>query len=219
MEKDCILLSHHNTQPKCDHPNRKRRDARAWKLEARNDAIDKLNKITNQINEAAAHAKELRMRKKQLQSTSSVKRTKAKPGMKVAADSAVATPQSPVAGPSQFVQVPELSDSEDFKGNHHEDFNGLDVFPGNPSPAHSLVLHCPTNPFTFESTPTRRLQSPTYFGTTQNNTPSSPYFGYRLPAPNSSPTQSFSSHIKNFTLDESLDPSFLIPPTYDSLAL
>ena len=182
MEKDCILSNHYNTQPEHDRTNQKHRDACTRKLEARNDTIDKLDEITNQINEAAACAKELHARKKELQSASGIKRTKAKPGVKV-----VATPQPPIAGPSQSVQVPlaEFSESEDLKANYHEVFD--DIVSGNPSPARSLVLHCPMNPFTLESTPTQRLWSPTYFKMTQNSNSSSPYSGYRLPAPNSSP--------------------------------
>ena len=73
MEKDCILSNHYNTQPERDYANRKRRDAHTRKLETRNDTIDELDKITNQINEAAACAKELRARKKELQSASGIK--------------------------------------------------------------------------------------------------------------------------------------------------
>ena len=125
-------------------------------------------------------------KKKELQSASGIKQTKAKPGAKVKA-----APQPPIAGPSQSVQVQECSDSEDHESNYHEAFDDLEVFFGNPSPARSLVLHCPTNPFAFESTPTWRLQSSTDFEMTRNTTSSpSPYSGYRLPAPDSSPTQS-----------------------------
>ena len=160
MEKDCVLSNQYNTQPERDHANRKRRCARTRKLGARNDTIDELDDITNQINEAAACAKELRAKKKELQSASGIKRTKAKPGVKV-----VATSQPPIAGPSQSVQVPlaEFSESEDLEANYHEAFDDSEVFFSNPSPARSLVLHCPTNPFAFESTPTRCLQSSTDF--------------------------------------------------------
>ena len=96
MEKDCVLSNQYNAQPKRDRANRKRRCARTRKLEARNDAIDELDDITNQINEAAACTKELRAKKKELQSASGIKRTKAKPGAKVKA-----APQPPIAGPSQ----------------------------------------------------------------------------------------------------------------------
>ena len=158
MEKDCVLSNQYNTQPERDRANRKHRCACTQKLKARNDAIDKLDDITNQINEAAARAKELCAKKKELQSASGIKRTKAKPGAKVKA-----APQPPIAGPSQSVQVQEFSDSEDLESNYHEAFDDLEVFFGNPSPARSLVLHCPTNPFAFESIPTRRLQSSTDF--------------------------------------------------------
>jgi len=79
--------------------------------------------------------------------------------------------QPPIACPSQSAQVPEFSDSKDFEANYHEGFNDPDVFSGNPSPAHSLVLHYPTNPFTFESTPTSwHLQSSTDFEMTMTQT-------------------------------------------------
>ena len=64
MEKDCILSNQYNTQPERDRANRKRRCACTRKLKAQNDAVDELDDITNQINEAAACAKELRAKKK-----------------------------------------------------------------------------------------------------------------------------------------------------------
>ena len=116
--------------------NRKCSDARTRKLEARNDTINELNEITNQINEVAAHAKELCARKKELQSASGIKQTKAKPGAKV-----VATPQPPIAGPSQSVQVPEFSESEDLEANYHEGFD--DIFSGNPRPCSLFGIALP----------------------------------------------------------------------------
>ena len=73
MEKDCVLSNQYNTQPERDRANQKRRCACTWKLKARNDAVDELDNITNQINEAAACTKELRAKKKELQSASGIK--------------------------------------------------------------------------------------------------------------------------------------------------
>ncbi|KIJ96386.1 hypothetical protein K443DRAFT_10668 [Laccaria amethystina LaAM-08-1] len=105
---------------------------------------------------------------------------------------AIATPQPPMIsgpGPSQSAQVPEFSNSEDFEANYHENFDDPNVFSSDPSPAYSLVLHYPTNPFTSESTPIQcfKLWSSTEFRIIQDNTSSSPYSGFCLLAPNSSP--------------------------------
>ncbi|KAF9032434.1 hypothetical protein BJ165DRAFT_1568600 [Panaeolus papilionaceus] len=85
-EKNCILPNHRNTKPERDHNNRKRQEARARKLTARQEATEEVLDIVGELSALTEaqkgikeRAKELHQRKKDIEVTEGIRRTPLKP--------------------------------------------------------------------------------------------------------------------------------------------
>ncbi|KAF8186408.1 hypothetical protein BJ912DRAFT_819653, partial [Pholiota molesta] len=87
MEETCVLINPHNTKIERDRSNRKRNEARARSAASREDAVNQIADIEEELNsvsqtqkDAKAREKELRNLKKTIQAENGVKRSPHKQG-------------------------------------------------------------------------------------------------------------------------------------------
>ncbi|KAJ6601774.1 hypothetical protein DFH09DRAFT_1480824 [Mycena vulgaris] len=78
MEENCVLVNHLNTKPHRDRKNEARRTSHFHQSLGRREARDELEKIDDAIQNSTSLTRELREKKRKLQSLSGVKQTKRK---------------------------------------------------------------------------------------------------------------------------------------------
>ncbi|KAJ6563282.1 hypothetical protein DFH09DRAFT_1082342 [Mycena vulgaris] len=78
MEENCVLVNHLNTKPHRDHKNEARRTSHFRQALGRREARDELENIDDAIQNSPSSTRELREKKRNLQSLSGVKQTKRK---------------------------------------------------------------------------------------------------------------------------------------------